>query len=127
MINFKTVHTISSEDEYEVALQAIRPYFEKEPEEGTPEAANFEAIALLIGHYEGRRHPIVSADPIDVLRMSMEANGRGQPELAELLGSRSRASEVLNRRRPLTLEQIRKLAKEWHIPAGSLVGELEMA
>jgi HTH-type transcriptional regulator / antitoxin HigA len=127
MINFKTVHTISSEDEYEAALRAIRPYFEAEPEDGTPEAANFEALALLIGHYEERQHAIAAADPVDVLRLSMEANGRTQSDLAQLLGSRSRASEILNGRRQLTLEQIRKLAREWHIPAGALVGELEFA
>jgi HTH-type transcriptional regulator/antitoxin HigA len=127
MIDFKTVHTISTEEEYEAALRAIRPYFDAEPDEGTPEAANFEALALLIGHYEDHRYPVPAADPVDVLRLSMEANGHSQSDLAEILGSRSRASEILNRKRQLTLEQVRRLAKEWRIPAGALVGEMESA
>lgn len=57
----------------------------------------------------------------------MDRLGFGQPDLAKLLGSRSRASEVLNRRRELSIPQIRKLSKAWRIPAQALIGELEAA
>lgn len=67
------------------------------------------------------------AAPLDVLKFMMDQNDRTQADLAHLLGSRSRASEILNAKRELTLDQIRLLSREWHIPAAALIGELEAA
>lgn len=68
-----------------------------------------------------------AAAPLDVLRFAMEQRSHTQSDLAALLGSRFRASEILNGRRDLTLAQIRTLAKAWRIPANLLVGEMEAA
>ena len=74
--------------------------------------------------YEERRWPLRSRrrfDPVDVLRYAIEELGHSQADLADILGSRSRASEVLARRRPLTLEMIQKIHASWKIPADLLV------
>ena len=78
----------------------------------------------LVEAYEERRWPLKSRrrfDPVDVLRYAIDELGHTQAELAKILGSRSRASEVLARRRPLTLEMIQKINATWKIPADLLV------
>ena len=67
------------------------------------------------------RHIDESCDPIDVLNYAIEELGHTQAELAELLDSRSRASEILSRRRPLTVDIIHKISERWKIPADLLV------
>ena len=81
-------------------------------------------LLALVDIYEARRWPIeVDSifDPIDVLRYAIDELGHTQAEFAELLGSRSRASEVLSRRRALTVEMIHKIGETWKIPADLLV------
>lgn len=60
------------------------------------------------------------SDPVEILHFAIDEMGRSQAELAELLGSRSRASEILNRKRPLSLEQIRRIAEAWRLPLATL-------
>jgi HTH-type transcriptional regulator / antitoxin HigA len=127
MIDFNAVRAIQDEAEYETALLAVRPYFEHEPEPGTDAAARFEGLAQLIEAYEAKRYPIPMPRPLEALTFRMEQGGHTQADLAHLLGSRSRASEILTGKRDLTLDQIRKLHKAWGIPTASLVGELEDA
>ena len=62
MLNLKAFRTLQSEDEYNAALKEVRPYFEHEPEEGSEEAAHFDALVLLIEQYEGKNYPIPAAD-----------------------------------------------------------------
>ena len=88
---------------------------------GTPEGAVLDALATLVQAYEDRRWPPEALDPIEAIQASMQWNGRTQADLAELLGSRSRASEILNRKRGLTVEMIHKLQSEWGIPAELLI------
>ena len=95
--------------------------------EGSPEGDELDVLATLVDAYERKRWPSDNRDPIGVLRFMMEQNGRSQADLAHLLGSRSRASEILNGKRELTLDQIRLLARDWRIPAAALIGELEPA
>jgi len=81
-------------------------------------------LLALVDMYEAKRWPIDAAtkdDPIDVLRFAIDELGHTQAELAELLGSRSRASEVLSRHRALTVEMIRRISEGWKIPAELLV------
>ena len=81
-------------------------------------------LLALVDAYEEKRWPIdidENFDPIDVLNHAIEELGHTQAELAELLGSRSRASEILSRRRALTVEMIHKISKAWKIPADLLV------
>jgi HTH-type transcriptional regulator/antitoxin HigA len=91
---------------------------------GTPEGDKLDILVTLVETYEERRWPLKSRrrfDPVDVLHYAIEELGHSQAELADILGSRSRASEVLARRRPLTLEMIQKINANWKIPADLLV------
>lgn len=123
-MDFSTVRTLRDEGEYEAALAAIRPYFEDEPDRGTPAAENFDALALLIEDYENRHYPIPRAGPIEVLKFVMEANNYSRADLIEVVGSKARASDLLNGRREINLDQIRRISRAWHIPASALIGDL---
>ncbi len=112
---------IRNERDYNRALKEIAPYFEREPRRGTPEADRFDVLSALIEAYEAKRWPIGPPDAIAAIRFRMEQSGFGQADLARLLGSRSRASEILRGKRPLTLEQAWTLHREWHIPAEALL------
>ena len=115
------VRPLKSESDYEQALKEIEKYFQEEPELGTPEADRFDMLALVIADYEAKHWQIDPPEAPDAIRERMERAGYSQADLAALLGSKSRASEVLNRRRHLTLDQAWRLHKEWGIPAESLV------
>ena len=115
------VRPIKSEADYDWALREIEPYFEHEPQRGTPAADRFDVLAALIEGYEAKYWPIEPADAVEAIRFRMQQSGLRQADLARVLGSRSRASEVLHRKRPLTLEQAWKLHREWQIPAESLL------
>jgi HTH-type transcriptional regulator / antitoxin HigA len=91
---------------------------------GTPEGDKLDILVTLVETYEERRWPLKSRrrfDPVDVLQYAIDELGHSQAQLAEILGSRSRASEVLARRRRLTLEMIQKITAVWKIPADLLV------
>ena len=92
--------------------------------EGTDEGDKLEILVALVELYEVKRWPIETGqnfDPIDVLHYAIDELGHSQGELAKLLGSRSRASEILSRRRALTVEMIHKIGEAWKIPADLLV------
>jgi HTH-type transcriptional regulator / antitoxin HigA len=92
--------------------------------EGTEKADKLDVLLALVEIYEAKRWPIdidESFDPVDVLHYAVSELGHTQAELAELLGSRSRASEILARRRALTVEMIHSISEAWKIPAELLV------
>lgn len=92
--------------------------------EGTEEGDKLDVLIALVELYEAKRWPIEidgSFDPVDALQYAIEDLGHTQAELAELLGSRSRASEILARRRTLTVEMIHAISDAWKIPAELLV------
>jgi HTH-type transcriptional regulator / antitoxin HigA len=116
------VRPIRTDEDHRAALAAIEACWGAP--EGTEEGDTLDVLVALVDAYEARRWPIeVDArfDPIDVLRYAIDELGHTQAELAELLGSRSRASEVLSRRRALTVEMIHKIGEAWKIPADLLV------
>ncbi len=117
----ENIRAIRNEADYDWALSEIERYFLNEPQLGTPEAERFDVLAALIEAYEAKHWPIEPADPIDAIRYKMEVSGLKQADLAELLGSASRASEILNRKRALTTEMVFKISRQWRIPAESLV------
>jgi len=127
MLDFSIVRTLRDEDEYRAALKAIRPYFDDEPDPGTMEAENFDAIFMLIENYEAKHYPIPRVEPVAVIRHVMSANNYSQGDLAAVIGSKARASELLSGKRDINLDQIRKLAAAWRIPVGALVGGVEAA
>lgn len=115
------IRPLHSEVDYDAALEQIERYFETEPAPGTPEADSFDLLALVIADYEAKHWPIDPPDAIEAIKFRMEQKGYSQKDLAALLGSRSRASEILSRKRPLTMEMAWKLNREWGIPAESLI------
>jgi len=112
---------IRTEGEYKAALVEIEKFFSDEPKKGTTEADRFDLLALLIEAYEEQRHPIGPPHPVEMIRHRMRTAGYTQADLADLLGSRARASEVLQKKRRLTLPMIWKLSREWKLPAETLI------
>lgn len=95
---------------------------------GTDNGDKLDILATLVERYEESRWTqIDSADPIDILNFAIAEMGHSQAELADLLGSRSRASELLSRRRALTVEMIHKISEAWKIPADLLVKPTRVA
>jgi len=115
------IRPIRNEAEYDAALKNIERYFEHEPAPGTPEADRFDLLALVIEDYENKHWPIETPDPVEAIKLKMEQKGFEQSDLVGLIGSRSRASEILNRRRHLTIDLIWKLSRKWGIPAENLI------
>jgi len=119
------IRPLHSEADYDAALRKVTKFFEEEPRPGTLEADEFDLLALVIADYEAKHWPIDPPDPIEAIKFRMEQKGYSQKDLAQLLGSRSRASEILSRKRPLTMEMAWKLNREWGISAESLIRPVE--
>ena len=115
------IRAIRTDADYEWALAEVEQYFEDEPALNTRESDRFEILSTLIEAYEAQHWAIEPADSVDAIKYAMELTGHTQTELGNLLGSRSRASEVLRRKRALTLAMVNKLHEEWHIPAEALI------
>ena len=118
------IKPIRTEADYEVALGRVEALMDAE--HGSPEGDELDVLVTLIEAYEQERHAIGAPDPVEFIKNAMEFMGVGQAGLAEVLNSRSRASEILNRRRPLTLEHIRKIAFRLHLPADPLIGKYDV-
>lgn len=113
---------IRSEAQYKNALRAVSPYFDNEPDLGTPEADQFEILLILIEAYEAKHHAIASPNPIEAIKFRMEQVGLTPKDLEPMIGRSNRVYEILAGRRPLTLAMIRKLHAGLGIPAESLIG-----
>src|SRR6266436_10160920 len=116
------IRPIRSDKDHRAALAEINACWGAP--EGTEEGDRLDLLLALVEIYEAKRWPIdidESFDPIDVLNYAIEELGHTQAELAELLGSRSRASEILSRRRVLTVDMIHKISEAWKISAELLV------
>lgn len=118
---------IRTDLDLDMALKEIETYFHSPPLAGTPEGDRFDILAALIEAYESRHWPVGNVDPVDFIRETMALRGLSQRDLAAVLGSPSRASEILARRRPLTLAMIQRLIAEWGLPAEALVRPYELA
>jgi HTH-type transcriptional regulator / antitoxin HigA len=117
----KPIRPLRNEADYEAALAAIERHFDKEPKPGTPAADRFDLLALVIEDYEKKRWPIEPPDPIDAIRWRMETGGYSQADLGRLLGSRQRASDILARKRRITMQMAWRLHRDWGIPAEALI------
>ncbi len=120
-----TIKPIRSETDYDAALAEIDRLMGVPPD--TPESDKLEVLVTLVERYESEHWDIDAPDPVSAIHHVMEARGLRQQDLAVLIGSQSHASEVLGRRRPLSLAMIRVLATEWSLPADVLVREYELA
>lgn len=115
------IRPLRTEADYDWALAEVECYFDDQPEVGTPEGDRFTVLSDLIEAYEAKHWPIGPADPIEAILYRMEIGGKTRKDLALLLGSQSRASEILKRKRALTLPMIHKLNQEWGVPAEVLI------
>ena len=120
------VRPLHNEQDYDWAIREVTRYFDNEPAIGTDDGNRFEVLSTLIKEYEDKHFSTSHGDPVDVLRFAIESMGKTQAELGNLIG-RNRASEILNRVRPLTLEMIRTVSAEWHIPVDALTPQYELA
>jgi len=116
-----TLKIIKTEKEYAQALKRLEEIFDAK--KGTKQGDELELISLLIDNYEKEKHTIALPDPIEAIKFRMEQLGYKQKDLAEVIGLKSRVSEILNRKRKLTLEMIRKLNEVLGIPTEVLVKE----
>ena len=117
----KVIRPLRSDAEHRAALAEIERYFEREPKPGTAAADRFDLLALVIEDYERKRWPIEAPDPVDAVRWRMQTGGFTQADLGRLIGSRQRASDILSRRRRLTMKMAWKLHRAWGIPAEALI------
>jgi HTH-type transcriptional regulator / antitoxin HigA len=117
------LHPIKTEADYQTYLQEIEDMFDAEP--NTPESDRLEILSTLVEAYERKAYPIELPDPIDAILYYMETRGWSRRHLESCLGSRARVSEVLSRKRSLSLEMIRKLNRELKIPAEILIQPYE--
>jgi len=123
----RNIRPVKNEDDYNWAIAEITRYFENEPEPGSPDGDRFEVLGALIEAYENTHYPIDALDPVTAIKAHMEMVDLPRKALVAVLGSPSRASEVLNRKRALTLEMIYALNKEWNIPAEVLITPYHLA
>jgi HTH-type transcriptional regulator / antitoxin HigA len=120
------VRPLHNERDYDWAIREVTCYFDSEPVPGTADGDRFEVLSTLIKEYEDKHFATPHGDPVDVLNFAIESLGKSQAELAHLIG-RNRASEILNRVRPLTLDMIRTISKEWNIPVEALTPQYDLA
>ena len=113
------IRPIRTEVDCETALKEIERLFDAKP--GTPEADRLEVIATLTEAYEEKHYAIPLPDPIEAILYHMESRGLARRDLEPFIGSRARVSEILNRRRPLTMEMIRNLHDGLGIAAEVLI------
>jgi len=112
---------IKNEKQYNKAINRLEQIFDAK--KSTREGDELELLSLLIDKYEKEKYPIDFPDPIDAIKFRMEQLGYQQKDLVSAIGLKSRVSEILNRKRKLTLEMIRKLSAELSISTDILVKE----
>ena len=118
------IRPIKCEADHQAALSQIERLLEASP--GTADGDLLEVLATLVAAYEDERQPIPAPDPVAALEYWMESRGLARRDLEPYIGSRARVAEVLNRRRALTLEMIRRLHDGLGIPAEILIGRYDL-
>ncbi|MFN3490050.1 MAG: type II toxin-antitoxin system HigA family antitoxin [Emticicia sp.] len=120
LIEIKSVlKPVKSKEQYKEYLTIIDSLIDCV--EGSPEEETLELVSILVEDYEAKHYHIEAPDPIEAIKIKMEEDGLKKKDLVEYFGSASRVSEVLNRKRPLTLEMIRKIHHGMGISAETLL------
>ena len=119
------IRPINTSADYRAALKEIEALIGAKKD--SPEGDRLDVLATLADAYEEKRFPIEAPDPVEAIQFRMEQMGLTRKDLEPILGSRARVSEILNRRRPLTLPMIRRLASELKILADILIQERRAA
>ena len=115
------ISPIRNETDYQKALGRLEIIFDAK--KGTDEGDELEVLAILIDNYENENSPIDMPDPISAIKFRMEQMGMKQKDLVEMIGFKSRVSEIMNNKRKLTLDMIRKLNANLNIPTEVLIQE----
>lgn len=113
------IRPIKTKTDHRAALKEVERLWEAEP--GTPDGDRVEVLVTLIEAYEAKHFPVPPPDPIAAIEFMMEQKGLSRRDLEPAIGSRGRVSEVLTRKRPLTLPMVRELSALLQIPAAVLV------
>lgn len=113
------IHPIKTEADYQAALEEILSLFDAAP--NTPQGDKLEVLATLVEVYEEKHFLIPAPDPIEAVRYFMDSRGLTRKDLEPYIGNRARVSEVLNRKRPLTLRMIQRLHNTLGVPADMLL------
>ena len=114
---------IHNDTEHREALAELNRLLVLDPADGTSEADELDLLALVVETYEKERFPIAPPDPVDAIRFRMDQAGLSQRDLVPYIGSKSKVSEVLSGKRPLSLRMIRRLHEGLGIPLEVLVGK----
>jgi len=114
-----SIKPIKTQKDYKAALQRLEMIFDATP--GSAQGDELEILGILIDNYEKNHYPIDYPDPIEAIKFRMEQLGYTQNDLAKIVGLKSRASEILNKKRKLTLEMVRQLHTGLNIPTNVLI------
>ncbi|MHC5714936.1 MAG: helix-turn-helix domain-containing protein [Nostoc sp.] len=120
-----SLQPIRNKEDHKAALKEIERLFDAT--QGTPEFDQLEILLTLVEAYENKHEPILPPEPIAAILYYMESRGLTRQDLEVAIGSRARVAEILNRKRPLTLEMIRKLHQQLGIPAKTLIQPYSLA
>ena len=118
------IKLIKTEEDYKLALSRLEVIFDAPI--GAPESDEADILALLVDEYEKQHYPIEAPDPIEAIKIRMEEMQLKQADLIPEIGGKSRVSEILNKKRKLTVEMIRNLAVRLNLSAGLLVRDYQL-
>jgi len=118
------IKLIKTEEDYKLALNRLEVIFDAPI--GTSDSDEADVLALLVDEYEKQHYPIEAPDPIEAIKIRMEEMQLKQADLISEIGGKSRVSEILNKKRKLTVEMIRNLAIRLNLSAGLLVRDYQL-
>jgi HTH-type transcriptional regulator / antitoxin HigA len=118
------IKPIKSESDYKAALNKLEEVFDAKI--GTPESDEADILGLMVDEYEKKHYPIEAPDPIEAIKIRMEEMQLKQVDLIDEIGGKSRVSEILNRKRKLTVEMIRNLTKRLNLSPGLLITDYQL-
>ena len=119
------IKLIKNDTDFQKTLKRLEKIFDAKI--GTPESDEADILGLMVDEYENKHFPIEAPDPIEAIKIRMEDLNLRQSDLAEALGGKNRVSEILNRKRRLTLEMIRNLTKKLNLSPGLLIQDYQLA
>ena len=118
------IKLIKTETDYQTALKRLELVFDAKT--GTTESDEADILGLMIDDYEKKHYPIEAPDPIEAIKIRMEEMQLKQVDLADAIGGRNRVSEVLNRKRKLTVDMIRNLTVRLNLSPGLLINDYQL-
>ncbi len=115
---------LKTESDYRLALKRLEEIFDAEI--GTSESDEADILGLMVDEFENKHYPVEAPDPIEAIKIRMEEMQLKQIDLVDAIGGKSRVSEVLNRKRKLTVGMIRNLTQRLNISAGVLINDYQL-